>query len=234
MGRFINADAFTATGQGLIGNNMFAYCNNNPVCCSDPSGFWGSSSGISNPNAMLRDGCTPAFPMPNDKYSKTSGLINGQGVFPHANESMMFGNYANNGCGIIAIYNALQLLGYNTALGTIEDQIFLRGGMWAGGLLGVKPWTIESYLKSTGMACSTYFSYDVLSSNVYDGAVIIFMVQNNASSIFDGCHYMAAQYSGGIYTVYNASNYSTQAKSVSTLNPVYGNSAWLCGFIVGG
>ena len=27
-----------ATGQGLLGNNMFAYCNNNPVRYCDPSG----------------------------------------------------------------------------------------------------------------------------------------------------------------------------------------------------
>ena len=38
IGRFINADAFTSTGQGLLGNNMFAYCNNNPVCNADPTG----------------------------------------------------------------------------------------------------------------------------------------------------------------------------------------------------
>lgn len=38
MGRFINADAFAATGQGLLGNNMFAYCNNNPVNYTDFNG----------------------------------------------------------------------------------------------------------------------------------------------------------------------------------------------------
>ena len=38
MGRFINADAFASTGQGLLGNNMFAYCNNNPIIRIDPSG----------------------------------------------------------------------------------------------------------------------------------------------------------------------------------------------------
>ena len=38
LGRFLNTDAFTSTGQGILGNNMFAYCNNNPVNCSDPSG----------------------------------------------------------------------------------------------------------------------------------------------------------------------------------------------------
>ena len=36
--RFINADAYVSTGQGLLGFNMFAYCGNNPVNYSDSSG----------------------------------------------------------------------------------------------------------------------------------------------------------------------------------------------------
>jgi len=39
IGRFINADAFVSTGQGLLGNNMFAYCLNNPVRYVDVAGF---------------------------------------------------------------------------------------------------------------------------------------------------------------------------------------------------
>ena len=38
VGRFINADVFVSTGQGILGNNMFAYCGNNPVLNCDPSG----------------------------------------------------------------------------------------------------------------------------------------------------------------------------------------------------
>ena len=33
--RFINADGFVSTGQGLLGNNMFAYRLNNPVRFTD-------------------------------------------------------------------------------------------------------------------------------------------------------------------------------------------------------
>ena len=38
IGRFINADAYAATGQGLVGNNMFAYCYNRPVVLTDSMG----------------------------------------------------------------------------------------------------------------------------------------------------------------------------------------------------
>ena len=38
IGRFINADALTSTG-GLLGNNMFAYCRNNPVNRIDIRGY---------------------------------------------------------------------------------------------------------------------------------------------------------------------------------------------------
>jgi len=38
MGRFISADVFTSTGQGLLGNNTFAYSLNNPVIMTDACG----------------------------------------------------------------------------------------------------------------------------------------------------------------------------------------------------
>ena len=36
--RFVNADGFASTGQGFIGQNMFVYCLNNPVCYADENG----------------------------------------------------------------------------------------------------------------------------------------------------------------------------------------------------
>ena len=37
-GRFLNADSYLSTGTGLIGFNMYAYCDNNPVMYVDPYG----------------------------------------------------------------------------------------------------------------------------------------------------------------------------------------------------
>ena len=36
--RFINADGYISTGAGILGYNMFAYCNNNPIIYVDMSG----------------------------------------------------------------------------------------------------------------------------------------------------------------------------------------------------
>ena len=44
IGRFINADGYVSTGQGVLGNNMFAYCLNNPVNMSDPTGEFAISA----------------------------------------------------------------------------------------------------------------------------------------------------------------------------------------------
>lgn len=43
MGRFINSAILTSTGQGLIGNNMFAYCLNNLVNSANPTGVQSKS-----------------------------------------------------------------------------------------------------------------------------------------------------------------------------------------------
>ena len=38
--RFINADGYASTGDDIVGLNMFAYCNNNPILSSDDGGEW--------------------------------------------------------------------------------------------------------------------------------------------------------------------------------------------------
>ena len=66
VGRFLNADAFPSTGQGLTGNNMFAYCGNNPISRADTQGtLWhvafgailgGVISGVSKAWECIKDG----------------------------------------------------------------------------------------------------------------------------------------------------------------------------------
>ncbi|MCR5636991.1 MAG: RHS repeat-associated core domain-containing protein [Clostridiales bacterium] len=56
--RFINADKFVSTGQGLFGTNMYAYCNDNPTNMTDITGNLPnfctimSDSGSNHPKAI--------------------------------------------------------------------------------------------------------------------------------------------------------------------------------------
>ena len=38
LSRFMNADSIPDTGTGVVGTNMFAYCNNSPIVLVDPDG----------------------------------------------------------------------------------------------------------------------------------------------------------------------------------------------------
>ena len=60
--RFINADGYVSTGQGLTGNNMFAYCGNNPINYVDPNGRCRMLFGILRITDCKQRDC------PNSKY----------------------------------------------------------------------------------------------------------------------------------------------------------------------
>ena len=42
IGRFVNADGLVVAGSGMLSGNMYLYCQNNPICCIDPTGALGS------------------------------------------------------------------------------------------------------------------------------------------------------------------------------------------------
>ena len=39
IGRFVSADVYLSTGQGVLGHNAFAYCANNPIIKKDSTGY---------------------------------------------------------------------------------------------------------------------------------------------------------------------------------------------------
>ncbi|MBS1401534.1 MAG: hypothetical protein HPZ79_00915 [Oscillospiraceae bacterium] len=49
VGRFISPDSYASTGQGALGCNMFAYCENDPILYSDPCGTYRMIEGYEPP-----------------------------------------------------------------------------------------------------------------------------------------------------------------------------------------
>ena len=215
----------------MLGNNMFAYCNNSPANFCDPGGNYG----IINSNAMARNsGGKSFYSLPKDKYSKTTGMINGQAEFEHAHESFGWGTYAMNGCGAIAVYNAMQLLGKPQALGKIEDTLWLKHGMLGCGLLGVMPWSIDNYFAEQNLLCNGYSTYNEFSKNVYEGAIVIVLIQNDANNVFKGMHYVTAQYTNQEYVIYNIYSDDPNTWTQESLYQTSSYSCYLYGYIIGG
>jgi len=70
VGRFLNADAFASTGQGIVGNNMFAYCLNNVVNFVDSNGEFCIPIIIMPPNIIRDIDLKLSAPVP---FEKTKG-----------------------------------------------------------------------------------------------------------------------------------------------------------------
>ena len=57
-GRFLVPDEYPSTGQGLVGNNMFSYCGNNPVVRKDSAGnLWETVWDIASLAISIADVC---------------------------------------------------------------------------------------------------------------------------------------------------------------------------------
>ena len=162
VGRFINADGYATTGQGFIGNNMFAYCGNNPVVYSDTSG-----------NA--RNYCV----MLTDSGGSHNSLIYRQDAYPctHLTYGACTANY--NSCGVIATYNALLLKGYsgyeNSFTKILKDFEEL-GYPLMNGHLGTYPTKIGAYMTRRGVECYRWMGFGNPDNFMKSGDVLIISI----------------------------------------------------------
>ncbi len=97
-----------------------------------------------------------------------------------------------NGCGIIAVYNVLILLGRPDTIQNIAYH-YERNGRWLWGLWGIKPWKIGSFLLKKG------FDVNKCDYRKEKNGIYILLVLNKG-----GLHYMAVRkFKSGMIEVYN-------------------------------
>ncbi len=138
IGRFINADSYAATGQGALGNNMFAYCNNNPVNMYDNTGNcpeWIKSVGQWLQNAY-RDVCgfitkskaAAEFLSSCGKVAFASGvaLISGKATLDDIVSDITKADFFNNdpsrciGANVFSFYNGTPVIIHSISGGSLS------------------------------------------------------------------------------------------------------------------
>ena len=110
IGRFINADALVSTGQGLLGNNMFAYCGNNPVTNVDYLGYFGICV-LDDPMNVNRAFTTPGM------FGGGGGSVADVSSSYHARQNVReYDRYWRNSC-----YNPN--MSWSTGSGNVATQL---------------------------------------------------------------------------------------------------------------
>ena len=122
-GRFLNADSIL-DNRSLVGNNLYGYCWNNHV------------------NMVDYTGQLPCFINEQNYDTPVPGTDLTMGEI-----KWVWGNIADNGCGVIAIFNVLLTTNANISFLSVRDKMLIQEAALGFGLLGVCPAPISKILK---------------------------------------------------------------------------------------
>ena len=193
LGRFISADVYLSTGQGVLGHNAYAYCLNNPISCQDGAGCRASHL----TDVMLYDNLQP--PKPPHRCISYNEYIDAQESFEGSDLSFgLWGNIADNGCGLVALHNLNVAAGRYAEFGELYLDIKTNYcATWLlGGLTGTFPLTIEKYLVSN-YGRENVYNVKIDSNETFD-AIIVLYAHSEGGHYFTGVNI-----GGGIYKTYN-------------------------------
>ncbi len=147
------------------------------------------------------------------------GFINGQGVCPQHSFRFGLGTVAANGCGAIAVYNALKLCGYRADFPVIASGLE-RCALRLFGWLGVAPDGIGRYLDRAGITAHKIRHYDEFVNTLEGGGVFILCYWTR-KPWRSTSHFVAIEHRDGDNIVYNLYN------NLDTERPV-GDIANIC------
>ena len=183
------------TGQGLLGNNMFAYCLNNPITFID-------NSGCSPLNQAMLLHCAGG---------NGPSVIDDQDEEPYG--SMPLGNSTIGamGCGIVATYNALLLMGDYTSFYDVWTYFTSSPLKLAkGGKGGISVFTVASYFTDHGyeiVIAIGEWAINELSAEA-DACILLYQYSNGKFGTKEyrrGGHFVAYAPYGDGYMGYNVS-----------------------------
>lgn len=166
----------------------------------------------------------------NRNFEQPKGFLFGQAVL----NCFRFGLTTMDkvGCGIVAAYNALRLLGQPAALPELILEFETNGTETIPfGFLGINPFSLNKFFTAHNT------SYCILSGkNVEkcreEGGVYIFVFFLDAKNPFEGAHYVTAQFRNGEFEVYNLYNNCTGILKRKTVSEIVENGRLIRGFLI--
>ena len=187
--RWLNEDAYASTGQGVLGYNMTTYCNNDPVNMID----------------AMAD--APKYITKQTNNTKIDGKKMKDIRFG-------LGNIANNGCGVIAVYNVLLSKNAKIKFDSVRQGIIACGGTLLLGLAGSSPSGLVAYLQSrfwTVRTAGPITTFWTSKANLSEAIIILIKCKEGINM-----HYIAGIGTGkkGYFKFYNSGMKDSNSKSI--------------------
>ena len=229
LSRFMNADSMSDTGTGVVGTNMFAYCNNSPVGFIDPKGYAFekilplfsrlalaimsilsyNSTNIGNYERLL----AIANWISNSKKDKeiSSPFIYNQHFYPFSDYKVGVSKFKNVGCEIVAVYNIYMCFEKKVKLSDLIFDFELYGLVMAGGTLGSNSNRIDRYFVLKNIKYDKYYNLSTLEKSMKKGdkAIISFWNENGI-----GLHTVAFFQIADFFVVLNRYGNSTDETNI--------------------
>lgn len=197
IGRFVNADKakYVAKSGTILGAELYAYCENNAVCRTDTLGtFWLTLIVASVALVYLGNNLVHSV---YNQAKAPSGFIYDQNSGKAANLRFGFFKSSFNGCGWIATYNALILLGKKPKAEDIISEYELTGAVLCG-VFGVQPYAVTHYFRFRGYKVETTYNPKKVDSVAKKHTCNILFYWHSS-----GAHYFATKWDGTQFVGYN-------------------------------
>ncbi len=214
VGRWINSDGIGLLSYGLENltqYNMFAYCFNNPTIYYDPTGEFPVVIGIIGLTVATCVNNAVKTGYDNRAYNRIAqrtfegGYIDEQ--FKMGQFKMGLVDAARSGCGWIAAYNAMIMLGRPQQPADVIRYFDDAWGNIALGAFGVNPFAMSGYFFSQGFITSrnrTLGTMSLTMERTAKSACACILLYAHSQ----GAHYIAFQWNGEKYIAHNADSSS--------------------------
>lgn len=159
--------------------------------------------------------------------------VHGQGRAPYKNYRFDLGNFEENGCMAMAIYNSNVALGRYSDLSTIENEIVEEEASLIKGKMGGNPLYVQKYFEEAGYSVeATWFpSQEEMETVVQNSetSILLYAWKEPSKTIWDktfdlGAHYVTIQFDKVItenqYMVMNHDNFEPDIVSMENLSKV--------------
>lgn len=158
-----------------------------------------------------------------------SEFINGQGKCAVSDSRMGLMKMSYNGCGAIALYNALRLIGKKPDMGLIVTLIE-RYGLVLFGILGTSPFSIKRIGKLLGAHMTRMLTYEEFVAAA-EGNITILACWTGRP-FRSSNHLMAIDGRNGSFLVYNRYNDMTCPSEIPSIDRLCKKEQYVSGYVV--